>query len=357
LGSTSLVVDKATSELVEATTYLGYGARESDYRPGRWEGFREDYGFTGKEEDQEVGLTYFGKRFLSPYLGRWVSADPLGVHRVNHADPNLYAYVHGTVLSYIDPRGLDRLAAGTGVEIEGGQTIEFPVDTIEVTPPAPPNLSPGFPEPSNQGSGEAGHGGHIPEANGGGPDSGRYQPGTRGEGESNPVGEAMSAVNPAANAMSSLSDLEEERRAGHISPLTVVAVGIAVAPGGYFEKKAIRVLKALFPEVKSSIARLVIHHIATNKNFERGAKWSTKFEPIFERAGMKLSDSANTVGLVGHVGPHPDAYHQKVYDRLHSALDGAETQEQAKAALVKELNAMATELQDAKSELAKLLNQ
>src|SRR6185369_3243157 len=48
LGSTSVVLDKETSELVEASTYQGYGAKESDYRPGRWEGFREDYGFTGK---------------------------------------------------------------------------------------------------------------------------------------------------------------------------------------------------------------------------------------------------------------------------------------------------------------------
>ena len=32
----------------------------------------------GKEEDVEVGLTYFGKRYLNPLLGRWVSPDPCG---------------------------------------------------------------------------------------------------------------------------------------------------------------------------------------------------------------------------------------------------------------------------------------
>jgi hypothetical protein len=42
-------------------------------------GIREDYRFTGKEEDVEVGLTYFGKRYYAPLLGRWVSADPLGI--------------------------------------------------------------------------------------------------------------------------------------------------------------------------------------------------------------------------------------------------------------------------------------
>ncbi|MFO0570865.1 MAG: toxin TcdB middle/N-terminal domain-containing protein, partial [Polyangiaceae bacterium] len=66
LGSTSIVIDKATGELVERGTYQAYGGTESDYRPGRWKGFREDYGFTGKEEDVEVGLQYFGKRYYAP---------------------------------------------------------------------------------------------------------------------------------------------------------------------------------------------------------------------------------------------------------------------------------------------------
>lgn len=106
LGSTSFIIDQDTSELVEARTYQPYGATESDYRPERWKGFREDYGFTGKEEDVEVGLQYFGKRFLSPYCGRWISPDPLAMHGPGQADLNLYAYVHGSVLKATDPLGL-----------------------------------------------------------------------------------------------------------------------------------------------------------------------------------------------------------------------------------------------------------
>jgi RHS repeat-associated protein len=107
LGSSSLIVDKATGELVEARTYQPFGGTESDYRPERWKGFREDYGFTGKEEDVEVGLQYFGKRYLSPYLGRWISPDPLAVHGPGEADLNLYAYVNGAILKLIDPLGLE----------------------------------------------------------------------------------------------------------------------------------------------------------------------------------------------------------------------------------------------------------
>jgi RHS repeat-associated protein len=98
LGSTSAALDKQTGELVERATYQAYGARESDYRPGRWGEFREDYGFTGKEEDVEVGLVYFGKRFYAPALQRWVSADPLEVHAPGQADADLYAYVRARAL-------------------------------------------------------------------------------------------------------------------------------------------------------------------------------------------------------------------------------------------------------------------
>jgi RHS repeat-associated protein len=63
-------------------------------------------GITGKEEDVEVGLQYFGKRYLNPLLGRWISADPLAVHAPGSADLNLYAYVSGRALKNVDPLGL-----------------------------------------------------------------------------------------------------------------------------------------------------------------------------------------------------------------------------------------------------------
>jgi RHS repeat-associated protein len=116
LGSTSAALDKATGELVERATYQAYGARESDYRPGRWGEFREDYGFTGKEEDVEVGLVYFGKRFYAPSLQRWVSADPLEVHDASTPDANVYAYVSGQPLQNVDPIGLEPIASAADEE-------------------------------------------------------------------------------------------------------------------------------------------------------------------------------------------------------------------------------------------------
>jgi RHS repeat-associated protein len=106
LGSNAIVLDAATSELVESSSYLAYGGAESDYRPARWDSYREDYRFTGKEDDAEVGLTYFGARYYAPALDRWSSPDPLALHGLG-ADPNLYSYVSGRTFGSIDSDGLE----------------------------------------------------------------------------------------------------------------------------------------------------------------------------------------------------------------------------------------------------------
>ena len=138
-----------TGELVERGTYQAYGVTESDYRPGRWEHFREDYKFTGKEEDVEVGLQYFGKRFLSAHLQRWVTADPLAVHAPGAADLNLYAYVRGRALKAVDPAGLcdsensscpATASVASGAVQHGGGSQTTVVNHTKA--PAPPRASP-----------------------------------------------------------------------------------------------------------------------------------------------------------------------------------------------------------------------
>lgn len=154
LGSSSVVVDKTTGELVERRTYLAYGATESDYRPARWKGFREDYGFTGKEEDIEIGLQYFGKRFLNPYLGRWVSPDPLAVHSPGEADLNLYAYVRGKVLQAVDPLGLDDVNWGAVEAVAAGPRVDTVGGWVSIPEPAAPAPAPSSPSaPSARGGG------------------------------------------------------------------------------------------------------------------------------------------------------------------------------------------------------------
>jgi RHS repeat-associated protein len=109
IQSTNVTLDLLTGELVETGNYYANGARES-YRSGT-SGERsapEPMGFTGKEADEEVGLTYFGQRYLMAHLGRWASPDPLQTHAVGGGEAlNGYHYVAGSVLQARDPQGLD----------------------------------------------------------------------------------------------------------------------------------------------------------------------------------------------------------------------------------------------------------
>ncbi len=80
IGTTAAVVDVRTGELIESSTYYPNGARETYQVDSGTLTAPEVNGFTGKEGDEEVGLVYFGERYLIPRLGRWASPDPLQVH-------------------------------------------------------------------------------------------------------------------------------------------------------------------------------------------------------------------------------------------------------------------------------------
>ncbi len=111
LGSTNFILDRETSELVEERVDQAFGAQDSDLRsleardPTRWNSFREDYRFTGKEDETAFGLAYFGARYYSPNLARWISPDPLTIHGAV-GDANPYAYAGNSPLMNVDPFGL-----------------------------------------------------------------------------------------------------------------------------------------------------------------------------------------------------------------------------------------------------------
>ncbi|AXW34107.1 hemagglutinin repeat-containing protein [Ralstonia pseudosolanacearum] len=66
-----------------------------------------------------------------------------------------------------------------------------------------------------------------------------------------------------------------------------------------------------------------LHHICTDKNCvstNNGGPWTPKFAKLFDGADMSLQDQANKVLVDGHVGPHPQEYHDTVYRRLNEAV-------------------------------------
>ena len=105
-GSSSFIIDEGTSELVEAQTYQAYGAVESDYRPARWNAYREDVRYTGQWDNSEIGLVYMHARYYMPQLGRFISPDPLTIQG-KKGDLNPYAYARNSPLRFTDHTGED----------------------------------------------------------------------------------------------------------------------------------------------------------------------------------------------------------------------------------------------------------
>jgi hypothetical protein len=99
------------------------------------------------------------------------------------------------------------------------------------------------------------------------------------------------------------------------------------------------------------------HHLCTNKNDTSeasGGPWTPLFEELFERAGMSLDDPANIVYLRDHKGPHPEEYHQKIFERLEKALGTCRTRAECRTKLVEELDKIAGEVCTPGSKLNKL---
>lgn len=110
LGNAQLVTD-AQGAVLQEIRYYPYGAEASSDNPGVANG-GADYTYTGKEQDAETGLIFFGGRYYSVMMGRWISPDPRHLHATAPGTPlellwdaNLYAYARDNPLRYVDPDG------------------------------------------------------------------------------------------------------------------------------------------------------------------------------------------------------------------------------------------------------------
>jgi RHS repeat-associated protein len=95
LGSSNVVVDE-NGNSTNREEFTPYG--ETSFRSF----VKKRYRFTGMERDDESGLNYHGARYYAPWVGRWMSCDPLG--RVETL--NAYEYVIDNPINVIDTNGL-----------------------------------------------------------------------------------------------------------------------------------------------------------------------------------------------------------------------------------------------------------
>jgi RHS repeat-associated protein len=149
LGSPRLVVNASTGVVAQRLDYDEWGNVLADSSPGF-----QPFGFAGGLYDDDTGLVRFGARDYDPKLGRWTSKDAI---RFAGGDTNIYAYVHGDPINYIDPTG--RYAAApvvVGVSIAASLAasaafvamVGYLASNWDSGSPDAPGTEPAFPEPA-----------------------------------------------------------------------------------------------------------------------------------------------------------------------------------------------------------------
>jgi RHS repeat-associated protein len=101
LGSACLELD-GDANVISYEEYSPYGSTSYRASKSGIEVSARRYRYTGKERDEETGLYYYGARYYAAWLGRWTSADPLGLQ----AGVNLYLYCRAGPVRYVDPDGM-----------------------------------------------------------------------------------------------------------------------------------------------------------------------------------------------------------------------------------------------------------
>ena len=88
------------AQIISYEEYTSYGStsyqavRSHTEKPKR-------YRYTGKERDEESGFYYFGARYYSPWVGKWVNCDPIGTE----GGINLYEFANDNPVRFIDKIG------------------------------------------------------------------------------------------------------------------------------------------------------------------------------------------------------------------------------------------------------------
>ncbi|MGL4596868.1 MAG: RHS repeat domain-containing protein, partial [Bacteroidia bacterium] len=114
LGSVALELDE-TGQLVSYEEYFPYGGTAYMLGRNQREVAMKEYRYSNKERDDSTGLYYYGARYYAPWLGRWLSADPAG----SVDGMNLYAFVGGNPIGYVDLWGMVKGKAGQAANIYG----------------------------------------------------------------------------------------------------------------------------------------------------------------------------------------------------------------------------------------------
>ena len=132
LGSTKLITDAAGSTAAgNSYAYAAFGRTVAQSGP-----VANERGFTGQQEDSEVGLIYMGARYYDPMTGRFISPDTIVPDPANPQSLNRYAYALNNPISYVDPTGHVPVAVAVAIFSAVAEAAAFVVATAPTWAPA-----------------------------------------------------------------------------------------------------------------------------------------------------------------------------------------------------------------------------
>ncbi|MBK7474886.1 MAG: RHS repeat-associated core domain-containing protein [Haliscomenobacter sp.] len=103
LGSAALELDNsADAAMISYEEYHPFGTTAYQAQNASIQAAAKRYRYTGMERDEETGLEYHSARYYLPWLGRWLSGDPIGIGD----GMNVYAYGRGNPMRNFDTTGL-----------------------------------------------------------------------------------------------------------------------------------------------------------------------------------------------------------------------------------------------------------
>ena len=97
-------------------------------------------GFTGHEQEDEIGLVNMRGRHYDAKLGQFIQPDPF-VQAPDYSQSwNRYAYVFNNPLKFVDPTGYESESSGDGGDGDGGDGSEGTYAGVTSEPPFEANV-------------------------------------------------------------------------------------------------------------------------------------------------------------------------------------------------------------------------
>jgi len=328
------------------------------------------YGFNGKENDNEVkgegNQQDYGLRIYDTRLGRFLSVDPLSSE---YPWNSTYAFAENDVIRSIDVEGAEKHVQTFAYAVSNGETVAKVISNDYKQPEGTSNLYAIFggkptttEETVAQGFVSANK---LPA--GGTFSFFVFDPSIKKDNyaryEYTDPGGKQHVQYFDAGYVDFMYDFFDKQQQQANKILNIGgALASAVGSGVLLKVE----LKAASGELKAATGESQTkppsadHHIATNKNnvsTARGGPWTPRFKTFFDKAGLDINKgSENLVNVINHKGPHPEAYHQLVFDRLTTATQGLKANTAAyKTAVTNTLQAIGTEAQQVGSTVNKLL--